>query len=206
MLALNPQSPLVAYADMITSIYQRNYDGALENARWSSEQLGRPPFMLRIAGYINVVKGDYEAARKVFEESDPGFFDRSGWRQAIEQGASDACTVSLLLQRTGDPQLAEGLARTALDYLENELPGYVEHVDRYNSEECHLVLGQEGAALDVLVTRLDHRHYSFWWLIEATPHLRPLQAEPRLVAALQRTKEDIALQRAELIENETASL
>jgi tetratricopeptide (TPR) repeat protein len=206
MTDINDQHPLLGMADMVMSIHQRNYDGALETARWAWERMGRPPFLLRIIGYINVARGEYTLARTAFEEADARLFDRARWREAIEQQASDACLVGLVLQRTGDPEFGEDLAVAALDYLENELPRYVAHTDRFIIEDCYLALERNDEALETVVTRMNHGHYAFWWLYTTNPHYQPLWAEPRFEAALQGVEEDIAAQRAELIANQTAAL
>ncbi|MBT8065020.1 MAG: tetratricopeptide repeat protein [Gammaproteobacteria bacterium] len=206
MADINEQHPGIGIVDMVSSVYEGNYDGALETARWTWERLGRPPFFNRIMGYINLMKGDYPAARVAFEAAEPRYFQRETWRQAIEQEANDACLVGLLLQRTGDPELGKDLLLMTLDYLENELPRYIEHADRFTVEDCYIALGRTGDALAAIETRLDHRHYEGWWWYERGAHFQALWSEPRFKAAMQRVKNEVAAQRTELVRSDTAAL
>jgi TolB-like protein/Tfp pilus assembly protein PilF len=203
---IDPEHAMIGMVDTVSNVYQGNYDGALETARWTYERFGRPPLFERILGYINVIKGDYAAARKAFESAEPRYFQREHWRAAIEAEASDACMVGLLLQRTGDPELGDDLVQTALQFLENELPQYIEHADRYFVEDCYIALGRYEDAVAAIETRLDHGHFQVWWLYERSPHYQPLWSEPRFQAALQRARDDVAAQRAELIAGDTAAL
>jgi TolB-like protein len=206
MADINDQHPMLGTLDMIANVYRHNYEAALETAQWTYERLGRPPFFQRIIGYINMGRGDYAAARAAFELAEPRYFDRGSWRAAIEQEASDACLAGIMLQRTGDPELGGELLQTTLDYLENELPRYIEHADRYLIEDCYIALGRTEDALAAIEKRLAHRHYQGWWLYERSPHYQPLWAEERFQTALERAKADIADQRAELIRGQTAAL
>jgi len=206
MADINPQHPMIGMVDMVSSFYSRNYDGALETARWTWEALGRPPWFQRIFGYINVMKGDYAEARLAFEAAEPRYFQRAQWRKAIEEEASDACMAGMLMLRTGDRELGKELLQITIDYLENELPRYIEHVDRYGIEACYVALDQTDKAITAIKTRLDHGHYEGWWLYARSPQYESLRSEPRFQAALQRVEEDIAAQRAGLIRDDTAAL
>ena len=184
---------------MIEATYYKNYDGALESARWVYEQTGRAPFMQRIFAYINVHKGDYPAAREAFEIAEPRWFDPDQWRAALEQFPSEGCVAGMLLRRTGEEDLGRELQQVSLDYLQDELPQYVDHTDRYGIENCLVELGRYPEALEVIRTRFGHGHVSQWWLFNRWPLFDPLRGDPDYEALIAGVEQDMASQRAELL-------
>jgi hypothetical protein len=63
-----------------------------------------------------------------------------------------------MMQRTGDPELGTDLIRTSLDYLENELPKYIDHADRYWPEACYVATGEMEKALQAVELHVAHGH------------------------------------------------
>jgi len=206
LVEINEEHSLIGVVDMITSMYRKNYDGALESARWTHDRMGRPPFIQRVIGYINVFNGDYSAARAAFEASDPGWFDPGQWSATLEQAPSDACTAGALLIRTGDEELGRQLLQASIDYLQNTLPGYIHHADRYDVETCLLELGQTEAALAAIETRMDHGHISQFWMMRRWPLYEPLWGDPKFESLMARYDLEMAAQRARLIQEQTATL
>jgi TolB-like protein len=204
LLEINEEHPLIGLVDLFSGIYFGNYDGALESARWTYARVGRPAYLQRVIGYINAMKGDFPAARQAFEIAEPRFFDPEQWRAAIETLPEDACFAGILLLRTGDEELGQQLLERSVDYLQNELPRYIEHADRYDVESCLLALGRKEAALAGIETRVSHGHLHQWWLWRRWPSYEPLWGDPRFEALMAGIEQDIAAQRARLIE--TAAL
>lgn len=195
---VNAQNPSVGIIDIAGSLYRGRYDGALEVARWTLDRMGNQPFMHRVIAYVNLFKRDYTAARAALEMAEPRYFEREKWREAIVWGPEDACLAGFLLLRTGDAEMGNELLVLAANYLENELPLYIEHADRYGLEQCWAALGQNEAALAVMETRVEHGHYGFWWWWRMAPMYEPLWGEPRFEAALKTVEDAIAAQRANL--------
>jgi len=205
MAAINEEHALLGVADLVSSIYRGNYGAALESGRWAYERMGRPPFFNTFFGYVNALKTDYAAARQAFQTGIPGMFDREQWRAAIEESPDDGCIVGWIMLLTGDEQMGGDLVRTSLDYLEQELPRYVEHADRYSVEACYMALGETDRALSAIETRVSHGHWGQWWFIRKMPLYEPLWGDPRFEATMQVIEDGIAVQRARLARTETAA-
>ncbi len=204
MAAINEENTLLGVADMVSSLSAGNYDAALESGRWTYERMARPPFFHPIFGYLNSFKHDYRAAREAFETAWPGMFDRAQWRTAIQEHLDDTCFVGWVMARTGDEQMGGDLVRASLDYLEQELPRYVQHADRYSIDACYMALGETDKALAAIETRVSHGHWAQWWFWRKMPVYEPLWGDPRFEAAMQRIQDEIAIQRASLERTDTA--
>ncbi len=198
MAAINEENAFLGVADLIVSLHAGNYEAALESGRWAYERMGRPPFFNDIFAYVNALKGDYGASLQAFELANPGLFDRASWPRAIGENPDDGCFVGWVMLRTGDQQLGNDLIRASLDYLEQDLPRYIEHVDRHPLATCYMALGETEKALAAIETRVEHRHYHQWWLWQRAGMFEPLWGDPRFEAAIQRIRDDIAIQRANL--------
>ena len=205
MAAINEEHALLGVADLVSSIYKGNYSAALESGRWAYERMGRPPFFNTVFGYVNALKTDYDAARQTFEKAMPEMFDREQWRAAIEKRPDDGCFIGWIMVRTGDEQLGSDLVRTSLDYLEQDLPRYVEHADRYSIEACYMALGDSDRALSAIEARVSHGHWGQWWFLRKMPLYEPLWGDPRFEAAMQTIEDGLVVQRANLARNETAA-
>lgn len=201
---INAQHPMLGMIDTISSMYQGNFDGALETAKWAAERSGNVPFMHRVISYNHALKEDFHAARETLEFVEPRYFDPERWREAIEFNASDACLAGYLMLRTGDETLGTELLSVTTEYLSEELPTYIEHADRYSIEDCLIAQGEIDGALAAIQTRFEHHHYGFWWWLRLSPLYRPLRGEPRFEAALERVEADITAQREALIADDSA--
>ncbi|MGD8680200.1 MAG: tetratricopeptide repeat protein, partial [Lysobacterales bacterium] len=197
MSAISPDNAFVGIADFVMAISGENYDAALESARWAYERMGRPPMFNNFFAYTNLLKGDYAAARDAFQLAIPGLFDRAEWQKAIAENPDVGCLAGTALLRSGQQTLGTDLLRANIDYLERELPQYIQHADRYSLDVCYVALGQNGKALDAVETRVDHGHWRGWWFWRA-PFMDPLRGDPRFEAAIQKVRDGIAGQRARL--------
>jgi TolB-like protein len=205
MAAINQDHALLGVADLVSSIYKDNYDAALESGRWAYERMGRPPFFHAAFAYVNALRRDYEAARQELQTAMPGMFDRERWRATIEERPDDGCFVGWIMARTGDEQMGSDLVNVSLDYLERELPRYVEHTDRYSIDACYMALGQADKALASIETQVEHGHWGQWWFWRKMPLFEPLWGEPRFEAAMQTIQDGLVIQRANLARTETAA-
>jgi TolB-like protein/Flp pilus assembly protein TadD len=205
MAAINEDHALLGMADMVSSIYSSNYAAASESFRWAYERMGRPANLRIVFAYINILKADFGAAREAFEASVPEMFDRAQWPTAIAERPGDGCLIGWIMGLTGDQQMGSDLVSASLDYLEQELPRYVQHADRYQTDACYLALGQADRALSAIETQIEHRHYRTWWFMRKSPLHEPLWGDPRFEAAMQKIQDDLAVQRANLAKMQTAA-
>ena len=205
MAAINDQHALLGVADLVSSVYAGNYEAALESGRWAYERMGAPPFFNTFFGYLNVAKRDYAAALDAFETATPGLFDRAQWSTTIAERPDDGCMVGWIMGRAGDVQMGAELVRTSLEYMEQDLPRYIRHADRYWIEVCYLATGQPEKALLAIETRMNDRHYDGWWWMRKVPVYEPLWGDPRFEAAMQKVEDEMAIQRANLAQRETAA-
>ena len=106
--------------------------------------------------------------------------------------------MAYVLTRTGDQQMGSDLSQMTLSYLENELPNYVEHADRYNYEVCYLISGELEKAMDQLELSFAHGHYGGWGLWSQLDLYDPLRGTDRFQAMMQNIRENAARQRANL--------
>jgi len=206
MAAINEQHALLGVADLVSSVYAGNYEAALESGRWAYERMGAPPFFNTFFGYLNLAKRDYPAALDAFEAATPGLFDRTRWSTAIAERPDDGCVVGWIMEHAGDAQMGAELLRTSLDYMEQDLPRYIRHADRYWIDVCYLAVGQPDKALLAIEERLNDRHYDGWWWMRKLPVYEPLWGDPRFEAAMQKVEDEMAIQRANLAQTETAGL
>ena len=195
---IDDQHWTVGWIDTLSSLYRRNYPAALESGNWVSQQLGPIPDFQNFLGFVNILSGDYEKARIAFEIAEPRFFDRANWRAAIEYNNAQGCINAWVMMHTNDLKMGQDLLEMTLSYMENELPGYVEHADRYAYPACYAIKGDFAKALDAIEIQVEHGHISYWWISLNQPYFDPLRGEPRFEAALQRIHQRNALQRANL--------
>ncbi len=108
------------------------------------------------------------------------------------------CQVGWILLQTGDIEMGNELLDYTENFILNELPGYIEHADRYDVESCFIARDQVDKALDYLETKYSHKHYSGWYFLRMHPEFEPLWGHPRFEAAMQQIEADIAIQRERL--------
>jgi lipoprotein NlpI len=194
--------------DMMTAVHQRNYDSALESARWSYNAMGQPPWFQGILGYINVLRGDNAAAMEDLRRAKPEYFDRSTWRKAMQNALDDSCIISWLITVNGDAEMGTDLARTAISYMTEELPQYIDHADRYGGTACYLVLGDVDNALATIETHMspEHRHYGGWWFLRRSPTFEPLWGDPRFETVMANVEAEMTLQRQRVEEMQASGV
>ena len=205
MAAINDQHALLGVADLVSSVYAGNFGAALESGRWAYERMGAPPFFNTFFGYLNLAKRDYPAALDAFETAIPGFFDRARWPTTIAERPDDGCVVGWIMERADDAQMGAELVRRSLDYLEQDLPRYMRHTDRYWIDVCYLAVGQPDKALLAIEERLNDRHYDGWWWLRKLPVYEPLWGDPSFEAAMRKVEDEMAIQRTRLAPGETAA-
>jgi TolB-like protein len=205
MAAINDQHALLGVADLVSSVYAGNFEAALESGRWAYERMGAPPFFNTFFGYLNLAKRDYAASLSAFETATPGLFDRAQWPTAIAERPDDGCIVGWIMERAGDMKTGTELVQRSLDYMEQDLPRYVRHADRYWIDVCYMAVGQPDKALAAIETRMNDGHYDGWWWMRRLPVYEPLWGDPRFEAAMQRVEDEMAIQRANLARTETAA-
>lgn len=204
MMEINDQHVLLGWVDMISAMYVNNYEASLEAARWSYEKMGRRPMFMGFFGYLHNLMREYDKSREALEISAPQFFDRARWRTAIEDEPSYGCFVGWILLQTGDEEMGLDLINASVQYLENELPNYIDHADRYQPAYCYMAVGEHEKAIQAVETLTAHKHYGGWWFMRKQPQFEPLWGTPRFEAAMQKIEDDIAIQRANLARSEAA--
>ena len=198
MTQLDEDHPWISYLGGVHAMYIDNYPAALEQMKSFGQQMPSSPYPYRINGYLYNMMRDYARARASFELSDPAFFDRSTWRSSIEEDPRQGCRTAWILTQTGDATMGAELLTATLSYLEDELPGYMEHADRYGTEWCYVVRGDNEKALAAIETAVEHGHFQGWYFWRKHPEMQPLWGTPRFEAAMQRVAEELARQRENL--------
>jgi TolB-like protein/Tfp pilus assembly protein PilF len=193
--SIDEQNVAVGWVDAYQTMYADKPTAALEHLDWIYQRSGAEPFMYRFKGYMHNHMRNFERARTAWEISDPEFFDRARWREGIEDTAEQGCRVADILIRTGDEETGRALAQQALDYLENELPQYIEHADRWGIEDCYLALGQHDQAMDAIEKRVEHGHGFGWFFMRKEPQYEPLWGTARFEAVWQKIQDDLVGQR-----------
>ncbi len=188
----------MGWVESLESMYQKNYAASLESAKWVNQQLGNFPQFQNVFGWVYLLNQDYQKAQQAFEIASPRYFDRSTWRSAIEADPGDGCFMAFVMSRNGEVALSTDLVNMTQSYLENELPNYIEHADRYPYERCYLMSGQNDKAMDHLEIIFEHGHYTAWWLWSNLSLYEPLRGTERFEALMQKIRTTAADQRANL--------
>ena len=97
--------------------------------------------------------------------------------------------------RTGDESMGRDLATETLTYLEETLPNYLLHADRFNSAGCYAALGDIEGALNSLEVQVNHNHISDWTFVHVWPPFKIVLDDPRFIAMDQQVKEELERQR-----------
>ena len=200
---LDDQHWSLAYVEALESMYEKNYAASLESAKWVDQQLGNVPGFQNVFGWVYLLNQDYQNARQSYSVALPRFFDRSTWRSGIEENPGNGCFMAYVMLRTGDEELSTDLLNMTLSYLENELPNYVEHADRFFYEGCYLMTGDLDKAMDHLETSFAHGHHGKWWMWANLSMFDPLKGTERFEAMMTNIRETAAIQRANLARMET---
>ena len=195
---LDDQHWTTGWVETLESLHQKNYAASLESAKWVDQKIGNIPRFQNVYGWVYLLNNDFQKARQSFSIAFPRYFDRSTWRTAIEQDPGDGCIMAYAMSRNGEEKLSTDLLNMTLSYLENELPNYVEHADRFFYEGCYLLAGEFDKALDQLEISIDHGHSSGWWLWANFSLFDPLRGTKRFEALMQSQQETASNQRANL--------
>jgi len=188
----------LGWIETIESMHENNISAALESAKWVDEQTGGFPGFQNVYGWVYLLNKDYQNSRRSFAIAYPNYFDRSTWRTAIEKDPSFGCFISYVMSMTGDEELAADLVKMSISYLENELPNYVQHADRYFYEACYLMSGDSEKFLEQLATTFEHGHYSSWWLWSKLPMFDSVRGTEEFESFMHNVREETARQRANL--------
>jgi len=186
------------WVETLISMNQKNYAAALESAAWVDKQIGSIPQFQNVFGYVYALNNDFKKSRLAFAIAFPRFFDRTTWRSAIELSPGDGCFMAYVLSRSGEDTLGADLLKMTLSYMENELPNYIEHADRYDYTGCYLMTGEYDKAMEFLELAFEHGHYSQWWLWTNLSLYDPLRGTDRYEALMLEFKKTAAIQRANL--------
>ena len=189
----------VGWVETIESLNEGNFAAALESARWVDQQIGGIPAFQGIFGWVYLLNRDYPNARRAYSVANPEYFDRSTWRVALERSPGFGCLMAYVMSMTGDEALAAELVKMSLSYLENELPGYIQHADRYSFEFCYIMNGETAKLLNQLTSTFEHGHYGGWWLWSRLPIFDPIRGTEEFERFMQSIEQETARQRAELV-------
>ena len=200
---LDDQHWAMGWVETLESMYRKNYAASLESAKWVDQQLGGVPQFQNVFGWVYLLNNDYQKARQSFSVAFPRYFDRSTWRSAIELDPGNGCFMAYVMSRSGEETLSADLLNMTLSYLENELPNYIDHADRFFYEGCYLMAGEFDKAMDQLDISFAHGHYGQWWIWGNLSLFDPLRGTERYEAMMQNISETAAAQRTNLAQMET---
>ncbi|MBT8062769.1 MAG: hypothetical protein KJO85_08795, partial [Gammaproteobacteria bacterium] len=99
----------LGFVDIFEALFEKNYEGGLEAVNWLEREFGQQPSFQGFFGFLHTLDGDFEKARAAFQRAEPRFFDRSTFREAIEQQSTQGCLSAWLMMRTGDEALGQAL-------------------------------------------------------------------------------------------------
>ncbi len=150
-------------------------------------------------GQIHAFNGEWQKARSVIFIGASDFSKRDNWDRLLAQFKQDACIAGEVLIRSGDEALGRELLGRAVRYLEEELPRYIEHPERYTTAACHASLGDADRALDGLERLLEGRHYWSWRVLAQWPPIKALNDRERFAALQARFEAEMDRQREALI-------
>jgi len=148
------------------------------------------------SGLVLAIDKDYDRARELMLGAEPGYTDRNQWARLLNERQQDACVIAWVLMRTGDDALGRELLAQSISYLEDSLPQYIAHADRYSSAPCHAAVGDVEATLESMSQLVADNHIQDWWLMKIWPAIRPVLDDPRFMALDQKVTDELTLQRA----------
>jgi tetratricopeptide (TPR) repeat protein len=183
---------------ILEALYEENYRGAMESMPALVEKIGlQQGFQITFA-FISILAGDLQEARTALQRGEPRFFDRATWDEALQFQTGTGCDVAWVLARTGDAAMGQALLSYTIDFMENQLTGYMDHADRFNFPACYAIAGDFDKAMAAIEVQVEHRHTAFWWLWTRMPYFEPLRGTPRFEAAIEKIRTLMAEQRMNL--------
>ena len=151
------------------------------------------------AGTIYVHAGEIQKARDTMFVGASDFSDRGNWETLLARWKSDACLAGWVFLEAGEEQFGRQLLERSIDYLENELPRYIDVPERYSTAACHAALGNDERALDALESLLDSQQYWGWHYVTYWPPVQQLGQHERMAELQARFDEEMARQRVEVL-------
>jgi TolB-like protein/Tfp pilus assembly protein PilF len=186
------------FLNLNLNVFKGNLAGAREIAQWLLPRVerdgGRPMFMVR----LNVLDRNFAEARRWFERAEPGWVNPERWTALVEEWDVEGCRYAWMLMMTGDTESGSKLLEQTTRYLTEELPLADEHADRHGVEVCHLVSGDQEAALLALEIQLAHNHINNWRRFVTGPLFDSIREEPRFESLLQENDRRLAEEREKL--------
>ena len=186
-------------ATTFNAVFTNLRNGKLAAAKEQADYLSSPssyPFTRWLSGIVYAIDADYDRARELMLSAEPGYAHSDQWARLLDERQQDACVIAWVFMNSGDDVLGLELLTHAVSYLEEELPQYIAHADRYSSAICHAALGDIDASLAAMQKTVTHNHIDPWWWIRLWPAFRPLLDDPRFVALDQQVTDELARQRA----------
>ena len=199
MEALDSKSLMISLAHSLQNVVDQRFPAAAEHAIYLAGKLNLP-WSLWMSGRVLAYGGNYTKAREMMLRAEPGYSDPGQWERLLNERQSDACQIGWVLMQTGDRTLGQDLILETITYLEETLPRYIKHADRYSIQICHAALGDTDAALNAVEQNFDHNHFSDWKFTHAWPPIRELWDEPRYIEVLQKVEAELARQREVIVQ------
>jgi TolB-like protein/Tfp pilus assembly protein PilF len=195
MEELDDKHYMLSVAGVTTNLRNGQIAAAKEQASYLRGTVSAP-WARWESGLVLAIDKDYDRARELMLDAEPGYADRNQWARLLNERQQDACVIAWVLMRTGDDALGRELLAQSISYLEDSLPQYIAHADRYSSAACHAALGDVEATLESMSQLVADNHIQDWWLMKIWPAIRPVLDDPRFVALDQKVTDELARQRA----------
>jgi TolB-like protein/Tfp pilus assembly protein PilF len=195
MEELDDKHYMLSVAGVTTNLRNGQIAAAKEQASYLRGTVSAP-WARWESGLVLAIDKDYDRARELMLDAEPGYADRNQWARLLNERQQDACVIAWVLMRTGDDALGRELLAQSISYLEDSLPQYIAHADRYSSAACHAALGDVEATLESMSQLVADNHIKDWWLMKIWPAIRPVLDDPRFVALDQKVTDELARQRA----------
>ncbi len=196
MEEMNADHPMTIYRTLRFTAEFGSKVALRETLNWALPRLQEQNALNMNAGYNALILGDLDWTRQLFLAAIPEWGEPDQWDDLLAREFGEACIVSWIFDRTGDPELGADLRREAMRYFDEYLPAVTRHPDEYNPELCYLAEGNLELALASLETQFTHGHLESWRHRHRLPLYDPLRDEPRYVELTQRFDALTAEQRA----------
>jgi tetratricopeptide (TPR) repeat protein len=137
--------------------------------------------------------GRYLEARAVFEKIAPDLLNETSPDIGIRNYPA-AIDLALISSKTGDPQRADQLLESSLQYIQ-QIPRLTDGGYRIAEVQIYALQGDKQKALSALQQAIDEGWRSFWWFyLKHDPTLVSLHDEPEYQAMIEQIEADMAEQ------------